>query len=118
MPIYQYRCTACGHEFEVIQAMQDPPVSGCERCGQAVTKIISPSGLVFKGSGWYVTDYGSRKPSESPAEAGKKTETDKKTEAAPADGSTAEKAKPAPPEAPAKEPKKPPKNPKETPPAS
>lgn len=81
MPVYQYRCTACRHEFEVMQTMQEPPVAGCERCGKAVTKLISASGLVFKGSGWYITDYGSRRPSESPAGTSKKTESNKKTEA-------------------------------------
>ena len=61
MPIYEYRCTVCGHQFDVIQKINDPQVSRCERCGKTVRRVISPSGIVFKGSGWYVTDYGTRK---------------------------------------------------------
>lgn len=72
MPIYEYRCSVCRHQFDVLQKMTDPPVSKCERCGKKVTRVISSSGLVFKGSGWYVTDYGTRKKQE-PADTSKKT---------------------------------------------
>lgn len=57
MPIYEYVCQSCQHRFEVKQSMSDPPVSSCTHCGQAVTKIISASAIMFKGTGWYVTDY-------------------------------------------------------------
>lgn len=57
MPIYEYVCQGCRHRFEVKQSMADPPLSSCERCGKAVTKVISASALMFKGTGWYVTDY-------------------------------------------------------------
>lgn len=57
MPIYEYVCPSCQHRFEVKQSMSDPPVSSCTQCGQAVTKVISASAIMFKGSGWYVTDY-------------------------------------------------------------
>ena len=57
MPIYEYVCQSCRHGFEVKQSFSDPPVSGCPQCGQAVTKIISAPAIMFKGSGWYVTDY-------------------------------------------------------------
>ncbi len=64
MPIYEYVCHGCQHRFEVKQRMADPPLSSCERCGKAVTKVISAPAIMFKGSGWYVTDYSDKlKPS-------------------------------------------------------
>lgn len=57
MPIYEYVCDACQHRFEVKQRVNDPPVAACARCGQAVKKVISAPAIMFKGSGWYVTDY-------------------------------------------------------------
>jgi len=57
VPIYEYVCQSCRHGFEVKQSFSDPPVSSCPQCGQAVTKIISAPAIMFKGSGWYVTDY-------------------------------------------------------------
>ncbi len=57
MPIYEYVCQSCQHRFEVKQSLADPPLSSCERCGKAVTKVISASAIMFKGTGWYVTDY-------------------------------------------------------------
>ncbi|HJU04278.1 MAG TPA: FmdB family zinc ribbon protein [Nitrospiraceae bacterium] len=57
MPIYEYVCQSCEHRFEVRQRFSDDPVSACSRCGQPVTKVISAPAIMFKGSGWYVTDY-------------------------------------------------------------
>jgi putative FmdB family regulatory protein len=57
VPIYEYVCASCQHRFEVKQKVSDPPLSSCVRCGQAVTKVISAPAIMFKGSGWYVTDY-------------------------------------------------------------
>lgn len=57
MPIYEYVCQSCQHQFEVKQKFSDAPISSCVRCGQAVRKIISAPAIMFKGSGWYVTDY-------------------------------------------------------------
>lgn len=57
MPIYEYVCRSCQHRFEVKQSILDPPIAGCVRCGQAVTKVISPPAIMFKGTGWYITDY-------------------------------------------------------------
>lgn len=56
MPTYAYRGDQCGHEFEVRQAFSDAPLSECPTCGQPVHRVIHPAGIVFKGSGWYVTD--------------------------------------------------------------
>ena len=57
MPIYEYLCETCDHKFEVKQKFSDPPVDSCIKCGKSVRKLISASGIMFKGSGWYVTDY-------------------------------------------------------------
>ena len=58
MPTYEYRCPACGTDFEKFQKMSDPPVAECPGCGAAAERRISGgSGLLFKGSGFYITDY-------------------------------------------------------------
>ncbi|HEX2079780.1 MAG TPA: FmdB family zinc ribbon protein [Longimicrobium sp.] len=58
MPTYEYRCPECGNEFEKFGKMSDPPVTECTRCGaEAQRKISAGAGLVFKGSGFYITDY-------------------------------------------------------------
>lgn len=57
MPIYEYQCDNCAYKFEVKQSIKDNPVTTCERCGQSVRRLISSPGIMFKGSGWYVTDY-------------------------------------------------------------
>jgi putative FmdB family regulatory protein len=64
MPIYGYQCQACGHEFEVMQKMNDPTPSVCPACGKPdVRKQLSAAGFQLKGSGWYATDFkgGSKK---------------------------------------------------------
>lgn len=58
MPLYEYRCQSCGAVFEVIQKFSDTPLSQHEGCGGSVEKMISASAFQFKGTGWYVTDYG------------------------------------------------------------
>ncbi|MFQ5882369.1 MAG: FmdB family zinc ribbon protein [Candidatus Methylomirabilales bacterium] len=57
MPIYEYECEVCGHTFEVIQKFSDDPIKVCVDCSGPVHRVLSPPGLVFKGTGWYVTDY-------------------------------------------------------------
>jgi len=56
MPIYSYKCTKCDHHFEVRQRFSDDPLTECPVCGSPVRKVITPVGIVFKGSGFYVTD--------------------------------------------------------------
>src|SRR5262252_7525961 len=58
MPIYEYRCLDCGHQFELLQKFSDPPAETCTACSGTVQKLISRSAFHLKGSGWYVTDYG------------------------------------------------------------
>src|SRR3954452_24237381 len=58
MPLYEYRCDACGHQFEKIQRFSDDPISVCPNCGAGpVVKLLSSPAIQFKGSGWYITDY-------------------------------------------------------------
>ena len=56
MPIYEYGCKA-GHRFEVTQTVSDLPITTCQACAQPVSKLISAPAIMFKGSGWYITDY-------------------------------------------------------------
>lgn len=58
MPIYEYRCDACGASFEVMQKMSDDPLVTCEKCGGRLNKVLHPVAIHFKGSGFYTTDYG------------------------------------------------------------
>ncbi len=70
MPIYEYRCKK-GHTFEVMQRISDDPVSECEVCGTPVQRVFHPVAVHFKGSGFYNTDYGTRKRSREMKEAAK-----------------------------------------------
>lgn len=56
MPTYTYRCNECNHEFQVRQRMTDEPLTECPVCGGRVRRVVSSVGVVFKGSGFYVTD--------------------------------------------------------------
>jgi putative FmdB family regulatory protein len=58
MPLYEYKCASCGDVFEVMQKFADEPLHVHPGCGGAVERLISAAALQFKGSGWYVTDYG------------------------------------------------------------
>jgi putative FmdB family regulatory protein len=67
MPTYEYECTACKKRFERTQRFTDPPVTECPECGGPVRRVLFPAGIVFKGSGWYITD--SRKSTSSESSA-------------------------------------------------
>jgi putative FmdB family regulatory protein len=56
MPTYAYRGDRCDHEFEVRQSFSEDPITECLTCGQPVHRVIHPAGIVFKGTGWYITD--------------------------------------------------------------
>lgn len=58
MPLYEYQCESCSHRFERIQKFSDPPVDTCPQCSGKVRKLISSPAIQFKGSGFYITDYG------------------------------------------------------------
>src|SRR6266545_2750749 len=63
MPTYVYACDSCGTQFERFQSFKDEPLRTCPSCASAVRRVFQPVGIVFKGSGWYVTD--SRKSSSA-----------------------------------------------------
>ncbi|WP_447982815.1 FmdB family zinc ribbon protein [Achromobacter kerstersii] len=58
MPIYAYKCSACGHAKDVLQKISDAPLSVCPECGESTfSKQVTAAGFQLKGSGWYVTDF-------------------------------------------------------------
>jgi len=58
MPIYEYRCGACGHQQEYLQKMSDAPLTECPECGKpSLSKMVTAAGFQLKGSGWYATDF-------------------------------------------------------------
>lgn len=71
MPIYEYRCTQCGHKLEALQKFSDAPLSTCPACGkETLSKLVSAAGFQLKGSGWYQTDFrGGSKPAAKSAGA-------------------------------------------------
>ena len=61
MPIYEYRCAACGHQQESLQKVSDPPLTDCPKCGKpSLSKMVTAAGFQLKGSGWYATDFKSK----------------------------------------------------------
>ena len=95
MPIYEYRCLDCDHEFDLMQKFSDPPADACPSCAGTVRKLISRSAFHLKGDGWYVTDYGkgsttmssdsdskekSEKKSKSDSSSKSESKTDSKSE--------------------------------------
>jgi putative FmdB family regulatory protein len=84
MPTYGYECKSCGYTFDVFQSMKDDPLKECPQCGKEIRRLINGgSGVIFKGSGFYVTDKG--KTGAGPAkDAGKAGPPAKTAEAAPA----------------------------------
>ena len=65
MPLYDYKCTKCGHIFEVQQKISEEPLKYCPVCKGPIKRLISPAGIIFKGSGFHVTDYGKKKAKET-----------------------------------------------------
>ena len=77
MPLYEYRCEACGHQFERIQRFSDELVTVCPSCASGpVVKLMSSPAIQFKGSGWYITDYAKKNQSGSEKTGSEKTKTD------------------------------------------
>ncbi len=75
MPTYEYRCQE-GHNFETRQGFSDDPVSSCEVCGAPVQRVFRPIAVHFKGSGFYNTDYGTRKRSREMKESKEASKSD------------------------------------------
>jgi len=82
VPIYGYRCNSCGHQFEIQQRMSDAPLQVCPKCQGKLTKILYPTGVIFKGSGYYTTDYRSA-PEKAKSENGSSPGADAKPESKP-----------------------------------
>lgn len=86
MPIYEYACTKCGHQLEVMQKISDKPLTRCPNCKGKLEKLFSQTSFQLKGSGWYVTDYsksgGKTDKADKKSDSGTEKKTEKKTEAA------------------------------------
>jgi putative FmdB family regulatory protein len=83
MPIYEYRCSECGQDHEVLQKVSEPPLTECPACGKpALQKQLSAAGFQLKGSGWYATDFkgSGKKPVEKKADAKTEAKTEVKAE--------------------------------------
>lgn len=85
MPTYVYACDSCGAQFEQFQSFKDAPLRTCPACSGEVRRVFQPVGIVFKGSGWYITD--SRKSSSGSVDSG----TAKPAESKPAESKTESK---------------------------
>ena len=73
MPIYEYECTSCGHRFEKRQSFHDEPKADCPECETEAKRVFHPAPIIFKGSGFYVTDHRKGSSSDSGSEASKST---------------------------------------------
>ncbi len=85
MPTYDYACEDCGHRFEIRQSFSEDPLTVCPECSGHIRRVIHPSGIIFKGSGWYITD--SRDTSSAAAPA-----SDSSAASTTSDSSSAEKS--------------------------
>ncbi len=102
MPIYEYRCEQ-GHTFEVMQRMTEDPVSSCQTCDAPVQRVFHPVAVHFKGSGFYNTDYGTRKRAREKGESAegsggsdsKSSDSKPSDSKAPSDSSGKSESKPA-----------------------
>ena len=88
MPIYEYKCRKCGSEFEVFKKIAEPDEKSCKFCRGPVNKLVSLSSFQLQGSGWYVTDYGGKKPKIAEA---KKEDTPSETKKEVSSPATTEK---------------------------
>ena len=88
MPTYEYKCNECAHQFEAFQSIKDEPLKICPSCGGAIQRLIGGgNGFIFKGSGFYITDYRSKDykkeqlaESSSTKTSDSKTKSDKKSD--------------------------------------
>jgi len=97
MPIYEYRCGACGFQQEILQKLSDAPLKDCPECGKpSMSKMVTAAGFQLKGSGWYATDFkhgstAKAKPADKP-EAKADDKPAAQTEAKPATETAADKS--------------------------
>ena len=86
MPIYEYRCNACGHREEHLQKVSEAPLTVCPACGKPdYRKQLSAAGFQLKGTGWYATDFkgGSKKPADKKSDAKPEAKPESKSESKP-----------------------------------
>ncbi|MEO8142889.1 MAG: FmdB family zinc ribbon protein [Betaproteobacteria bacterium] len=82
MPIYEYRCSACGHQDDHLQKLSEAPLTKCPTCGKKkYQKQLTAAGFQLKGSGWYATDFKGGKTAEAKTETKAEAKTETKTEA-------------------------------------
>lgn len=98
MPIYEYRCTSCGHELEALQKISDAPLTACPSCKtDGLVKRVSAAGFQLKGSGWYATDFkgagksaakatGEPKGSDTKTESKAESKSETKSDSTPSSG--------------------------------
>jgi len=91
MPLYEYKCEKCGHQFEKIQKFSDKMLKKCPECGGRVEQMISAPAVQFKGSGWYVTDYANKSHAPS-SDGGRDSKDSKKDGGDKSDGSSSKEA--------------------------
>ncbi len=87
MPLYDYQCRSCNQVTEVRHGFKEEHTGACPACGGELARVFNPAGIVFKGSGFYVTD--SRKGSDAKSESKSEPKTESKTESAPAKSESA-----------------------------
>lgn len=94
MPIYEYRCTACGHELDALQKLNDAPLKDCPECGKAkLRRLVSAPSFRLKGGGWYETDFKSDKERKrNIVDGGDKSGSDAKSGASADKGGGADKS--------------------------
>jgi putative FmdB family regulatory protein len=80
MPLYEYACASCHEHIEVKQSFSDAPLTSHQGCGGALRRVLQPVGIVFKGSGWYVTD---SRPTPSESSSSSTSSTSSSTSSAP-----------------------------------
>ena len=98
MPIYGYRCESCGNEFEILQKMSDPALKTCPKCSGALRKMVYAAGVIYKGSGYYSTDYnkgGSKRVAEKSADGAAKGSDKSEGNGAAASADSVAESKPA-----------------------
>lgn len=89
MPTYDYACNHCGHRFEKFQSFKEDALTICPNCGTAaLRKVFSPSGIVFKGSGWYINDSRSNSKSGAAKDGATKVSSEKSSDSTSGDKSS------------------------------
>jgi putative FmdB family regulatory protein len=90
MPIYEYRCGACGHQQEFLQKVSDAPLTDCPKCGKpSLSKMVTAAGFQLKGSGWYATDFKNK--GSTPAKAKESKDEGGKADSGKGDGGKGDK---------------------------